>query len=48
VKLNREFDVSSATTTMMLLDFDGDKSVRDTGNGQYMMSPVIAVVSVVQ
>ena len=48
VKLNREFDVSSATTTMMLLDFDGDKSVRDTGSGQYMMSPVIAVVSVVQ
>jgi len=46
VKLNREFDVSSATTTTMLLDFDGDKSVRDTGNGQYMMSPVIAVVSV--
>jgi hypothetical protein len=46
VKLNREFDVSSATTTTMLLDFDGDKSVRDTGNGQYMMSPVIAVVNV--
>jgi hypothetical protein len=46
VKLNREFDVTSATTTMMLLDFDGDKSVRDTGNGQYMMSPVIAVVGV--
>jgi len=46
VKLNREFDVSSATTTTTVLDFDGDKSVRDTGNGQYMMSPVIAVVSV--
>lgn len=46
VKLNREFDVSSATTTTMLLDFDGDKSVRETGNGQFMMSPVISVVSV--
>ncbi|PYR67050.1 MAG: hypothetical protein DMF88_14150 [Acidobacteria bacterium] len=46
VKLNREFDVSSGTTTTMLLDFDGDKSVRETGNGQYMMSPVITVVSV--
>jgi hypothetical protein len=46
VKLNREFDVSSATTTTMVLDFDGDKSVRDTGNGQYMMSPVVAVVGV--
>ena len=45
VKLNREFDITSATTTM-LLDFDGDKSVRETGNGRYMMSPVIGVVSV--
>ena len=46
VKLNREFDVSSGAPTTMLLDFDGDKSVRETGNGQYMMSPVIAVLSV--
>jgi uncharacterized protein DUF4382 len=46
VKLNREFDVSSGTTTTMLLDFDGDKSVRETGNGQFMMSPVIGVASV--
>jgi hypothetical protein len=28
------------------VDFDGDKSVNQTGNGRYMMSPVIAVVSV--
>jgi hypothetical protein len=33
-------------TTTMLLDFNGDQSVRQTGNGQYMMTPVIAVVSV--
>jgi hypothetical protein len=46
VKLNREFDVSSGATTTMLLDFDGDRSVRETGNGQFMMSPVIGVVSV--
>jgi hypothetical protein len=46
VKLNREFDVTAATTTTMLLDFDGDRSVRDMGNGQYSMTPVIAVVSV--
>jgi hypothetical protein len=46
VKLNRDFDVSSGTTTTMLLDFDGDRSVRETGNGQFMMSPVISVVSV--
>jgi hypothetical protein len=46
VKLTREFDVSSGTTTTMLLDFDGDKSVRETGNGQYSMSPVIGIISV--
>jgi len=49
VKLNNEFTVATAGTTM-LLDFDGDQSVRQTGNGngnaKYMMSPVIRVVSV--
>lgn len=46
LRLNREFDLSSTTATMILLDFDGDQSVRETGNGRYMMTPVIAVVSV--
>jgi hypothetical protein len=46
VRLNREFDVASATTTTMTLDFNGDQSVRETGNGQYMMTPVIAISSV--
>jgi hypothetical protein len=30
----------------MLVDFKGDQSVNLTGSGTYMMSPVIAVVSV--
>lgn len=46
VKLNREFDISADTTTTMSVDFDGDRSVHETGNGSYMMSPVISVVSV--
>jgi len=45
VKLNRDFDIAGAMTTM-LLDFDGDRSIRETGNGRFMMSPVIGVVSV--
>ena len=45
VKLNREFDIGSTATTI-LVDFDGDKSVHQTGNGLYMMSPVIEIVSV--
>jgi Domain of unknown function (DUF4382) len=46
VKLNREFDVPEGGTTLMSLDFDGDHSIIQTGNGNYMMKPVIAVVSV--
>lgn len=51
VKLNREFDLASGGGTMIVLDFDGDRSVRQTGNGngqggRYMMTPVIGVVSV--
>jgi hypothetical protein len=54
LKLNREFDLASAGGTTILLDFDGDQSVKLTGNGngrgngggQYMMMPVIGIVSV--
>jgi len=46
VKLIRGFDVPEGDTKTMLLDFDGDKSVHMTSSGQYMMSPVISVVSV--
>ena len=56
VKLNREFTVADGGATTMLLDFDGDKSIKQTGGsngngngaakGGYTMSPVIHVVSV--
>ena len=46
LRLNREFDVTMTAPTTMLLDIDGDRSVRDTGNGRYMMSPVITIDSV--
>ena len=46
VRLNRSFEVEEGKGSTMLLDFDGDRSVRDTGSGRYMMSPVITVVSV--
>jgi hypothetical protein len=54
VKLNNEFTVTGSGTTM-LLDFDGDQSIHQTGSGngngnggsgKYMMQPVIRVVSV--
>jgi len=46
VKLNRGFTLDADGATTMLLDFDGDRSIHQTGNGRYMMSPVIAVLSV--
>jgi hypothetical protein len=46
VRLNRQFELTSTAATTMLLDFDGDRSVRETGNGRYMMTPVIGIVSV--
>jgi len=46
VKLNREFDITADTTTTMSIDFDGDRSVRETSNGVYTMSPVITVLGV--
>jgi hypothetical protein len=52
VILNNEFTVTGSATTM-LLDFDGDQSVHQTGSGnggsqsgKFMMSPVVRVVSV--
>jgi hypothetical protein len=48
VKLNREFDISPNATTSILLDFDGDKSMHEMGNGSYSMSPVISIVTVQQ
>jgi hypothetical protein len=30
----------------MVIDFDGDKSIHQTGNGTYTMSPVIGITRV--
>ena len=46
LRLNRDFELTSTTPTTILLDFDGDRSVRDTGNGRFMMTPVVGIVSV--
>lgn len=46
VKLSREFEIRDGAQVTMLLDFDGDRSIHQTGNGRYMMSPVITVMSV--
>jgi hypothetical protein len=46
IKLNHEFNVPASGATTMVIDFDGDRSIHLTGNGRYMMTPVIEIVSV--
>ena len=46
VKLAQQFTVGTTGATTILLDFNGDQSVRQQGNGSYSMTPVITVVSV--
>ena len=45
VKLNRQFELTAEAKTI-LIDFHGDQSIHETGNGTYRMSPVISIVSV--
>jgi hypothetical protein len=45
IHLNREFDIASAVATTITLDFKGDQSINLAG-GQYIMNPVISIVSV--
>ena len=46
IKLNRNFEVAEGGATTILIDFDGDRSIHETGNGRFKMTPVIGVVSV--
>jgi hypothetical protein len=46
VKLNRPFELTAADSTEIKIDFDGGRSVVETGNGSYRMTPVISILSV--
>jgi len=46
VKLIHPFELTANGTTTIELDFDGDKSINQTGNGRYKMSPVIKILAV--
>jgi hypothetical protein len=45
LKLNRGFVLLSGATLQLTLDFDVEKSLIQTGSGQYKLEPVIAVLS---
>jgi hypothetical protein len=45
LKLNRGFVLEEGETLKLTLDFNVERSVHKTGSGQYMLKPVIAVIS---
>jgi len=44
LKLNHPFDIADGALYEVTLDFDADRSVHQTGNGQYKMKPVIRII----
>jgi len=44
LKLNHPFDIVDGETYAVTLDFDADRSVHRTGNGQYKLRPVIRLI----
>ncbi|TFG93294.1 MAG: DUF4382 domain-containing protein [Candidatus Atribacteria bacterium] len=47
IKLNHEFMIEPNNLYELLLDFNVDKSIHITGNGKYMMKPVIRVMPMI-
>ena len=47
VKLDHEFDIVPGNLYELLLDFNAEQSIHITGNGVYMMNPVIRVIPMV-
>src|SRR5262245_23392236 len=47
IKLIHQFDVDSGQRVDLLLDFDACKSIVQTGNGKYILKPVIKVIPIV-
>jgi hypothetical protein len=43
ISLTRPFRVEEGKTTVVLLDFDGERSLQVTGRGEYILTPVIRV-----
>ena len=45
IKLNRPFEIIEGMITKLTIDFDAERSVIKTGNGEYKMKPVIHMTS---
>lgn len=45
LKLNHEFTIEDGVLTEITLDFDANRSVHETGNGRWMLRPVIRAMA---
>lgn len=45
IKLIRPFEITPGYITELTLDFDAQKSIIKTGNGEYKLKPVIGIIS---
>jgi len=45
LKLNHQFEIVPNTLYELTLDFDAESSIHQTGNGEYMLNPVIRVIA---
>lgn len=45
IKLIHPFEIIEGETTELTIDFDAEKSIIKTGNGEYKLKPVIKVTS---
>lgn len=43
-KLNGQFTIAAGQETVLIMDFDMRKSVHETGNGKYMLNPVVRFI----
>ena len=44
IKLIKPFNITEGVTTTLILDFDADESIHETGNNKYMFKPTIKVI----
>jgi hypothetical protein len=45
-KLKGEFTLVAGQATVLIMDFDAGKSIHQTGNGKYMLNPVVRFIQV--
>jgi hypothetical protein len=44
IKLIKPFNITEGVTTTLILDFDANESIHETGNNKYMFKPTIKVI----